>query len=164
MPGLGDKRALGISQLLKVVNEGLYTGLPAAATLVRIYIEEKRYEEAENLVKRILRKYPGNRNFSFDLAEIYFLTGRYNESEKLYTTILDRSDAEAFNNNINSLRCRTFLAKIYEKKKVYYKALAECRRALRYTYNQTDKIVAKEYMAEVRTVMKNVKKVYKIVR
>ena len=126
--------------------------------------EEKRYDEAENLAKRMLLKYPGNRNFSFGLAEIYFLTGRYNESQKLFTTILDRSDAEAFNNNINSLRCRTFLAKIYVKKKIYYKALAECRRALRYTYNQTDKIVAKEYMADVKTVMKNVKKAYKIAR
>ena len=37
-------------------------------------------------------------------------------------------DADPNNNNVNSIRLRVELAKIYFKKKMYFKVKAECRR------------------------------------
>jgi YesN/AraC family two-component response regulator len=98
------------------------------------------------------------------MAMIYFETHQNDASEKLFRHILDMNDAEAFNSHIIAMRCQMYLAKIYERKKIYYRVLAECRRALSYKFNETDGVIAKEYRAEVKSVLKRVSKQYRIER
>jgi tetratricopeptide (TPR) repeat protein len=164
MPGLSDKREVGINQLKKAIHQGKYTVYPAAGNLMWILIEEKRYQEAKAIAQRMLKQYPNNRLFSLGMARIHFDTEQYDAAEKQYRHIMDLCDSEAFNNNVISLGCRVFLAKIYEKKQIYYKAMAECRRARAYKFNETDTIVAKEYISEVNKMIRRIRKNYRIVR
>jgi tetratricopeptide (TPR) repeat protein len=158
MPGVGDKREEGISQLKKVMVEGYYTAQPAATNLMWIFMAEGRYEEAMAIAQDMLNKYPNNRIFSFGLAEACYNLEKYEKSAALFNYIMDMSDSEEFNNNVNSLHCRIFLARIHEKTKGYYKAVAECRRALAYRFNETDKIVAQDYLVEAKEILDRVSK------
>ncbi|MFH0920062.1 MAG: tetratricopeptide repeat protein [Fibrobacterota bacterium] len=160
MPGLGDKREDGINQLKKVVNEGYYTSQPAAANLMWIFITENRQQEAVDIAQRMLQKYPNNRIFSFGLAEAYFFMGQYDKSERLFRYILDISDSEETNNNINTLHCHLFLSRIYEKNKVWHSAMAHCRRGLRYRFSETDDLAAKDYTSELKSTLDRVKANY----
>lgn len=160
MPGVGDKREEGISQLKRVMADGQYTSQPAAANLMAIFINEGRYEEAIGIAETMLKKYPGNRIFSFGLAEALYFTGKYGRSLELFADIMDLSDSEEFNNCVNSLHCRLFLARIHEKTKQYYKAAAECRRAMTYRFSETDAIVAQDYLDEIKGILGRVTQNY----
>ncbi|OGJ87506.1 MAG: hypothetical protein A2487_06155 [Candidatus Raymondbacteria bacterium RifOxyC12_full_50_8] len=156
MPGVGDKRELGISQLKRVNTDGHFSREAAANVLVDILIEEKRYNEAADLARVTLKQFPNNRTFTFGLAEALFYQGNNTESEKIFRYIMDTADSEEFNNSVNSLKCRLFLAKIYERTKVFYRAAAECRRGIAYRFNETDKIIADECISEMHKILKNV--------
>ena len=157
MPGLGDKREEGINQLKRVASEGYYTSQPAAANLMWIYITENRQQEGIDIAQKMLQKYPSNRIFSFGLAEAYYYMGQYDKSERLFRYILDISDSEDFNNNVNALHCHLFLARIYEKNKAWHSAMAECRRGLKYRFNETDDLAAKENYADLKNTLDRVK-------
>jgi tetratricopeptide (TPR) repeat protein len=161
MPGIGDKREEGIAQLKKVIEGGQYTSQPASTNLMWIYITEGRFDEAIAIAQSMLNKYPNNRIFSFGLAESYYYTGNCDKSESIFQAIMDISDSDEFNNCVNSLHCRLFLARIYEKNKLYYKAVAECRRALTYRFNETDKIVAADYLSEIKSILDRVSANYR---
>ncbi len=160
MPGIGDKREEGIAQLKKAIESGLYTSQPAATNLMWIYITEGHFDEGIAIAQDMLKKYPNNRIFSFGMAEACFYKGKLDKAESIFDEILYLSDSEEFNNCVNSLHCRIFLARIHEKNKAYYKAAAECRRAMAYRYNETDNLVAKEYMAEAKTILERVMQNY----
>ena len=164
MPGLRDERETGIRQLQKCMKEGFYTRMPAGSNLLSIFIEEERYEEAIQICGQYLARYPGNRYFLLGLAEAKYLKGDLAEAERLFQQVLDMCDSEEFNNNVNSLRCHSRLAKIYEKRRVWYKAAAECRRAKQYRFNETDRILAKEYLEDVDKTLSRVIKNYPLER
>lgn len=156
MPGLRDERETGIQQLQKCMKEGQYTRMPAGNNLLRVFIEEKRYDDAVRICGQYLSRYPRNRYFLYGQAEALYLKGDLEEAEKLFLQVLDLCDSEEFNNNVNSLRCHSLLASIYEKKQWWTKAAAECRRAKQYRFNETDRILAKEYLDEVNKTLARV--------
>jgi tetratricopeptide (TPR) repeat protein len=164
MPGLGDERETGIRQLQKCIEGGRYTSMPAAGNLLLILLEEKRYEEAIRICEKTLSRYPGNRYFLLGMAEAQYRLGDLTEAERLFRLILDLCDSEEFNKNVNSLRCRSALAGIYEKRQMWIKAAAECRRAKQYRFNDTDRIVAKEYLDEVNQILSRVTRNYPLER
>lgn len=161
MPGIQDKREEGIDQLKKVMEQGQYTALPAATNLMWIFLAEGRYAESMEIAQKYLVKYPNNRVFSFGLAELYFWTEKYGPSEQAFQKILDYCDSEDYNNNVSSLKCRLFLARIYEKQKLWVKAAAECRRGLAYRYNETDMLVTQDFQAELKEILGRVGQYYR---
>jgi tetratricopeptide (TPR) repeat protein len=164
MPGLRDERATGIQQLEKCIETGEYTKLPSGTNLLRIFIEEERYDDAIKLAERYLKLYPNNRFFLFGMAEAHYLSGNIEEAERIFTYILDLVDSEEFNNNVNALRLHAYLAKIFETKKLWYKSVAECRRAKAFKFNETDKLVAQEFLEDVNKTLGRVVKNYPLAR
>jgi len=161
MPGIEDKREEGIQELRKVMGEGNYTVQPAATNLMWVLLNEGRIQESMDIAQKFLQKYPNNRIFSFGLAEGYYLTGKLDKAEVLYQNILDLCDSEDQNNNVNTLKCHLFLARIYEKQKMWVRGAAECRRGMVYKYNETDQIVASEYQTELKEILGRIQSSYR---
>ncbi|OGS37451.1 MAG: hypothetical protein A2293_10990 [Elusimicrobia bacterium RIFOXYB2_FULL_49_7] len=160
MPGLKDERVTGITQLERCLNRGEFTRVPAAGNLMRIFIEEKRFADAIRLAEQQLKIYQNNRIFLYNLAEAYYLSNDLNEAEKYFVQVVDLCDSEEFNNNVGSLKCHSYLAKIYEVKKLYVKALAECRRGKQYKFNETDKLLAQEFLDDINGTQNRILKIY----
>ncbi len=132
MPGVTDHREDGIQKLRNSMERGVYTREGSANALMWILIEEKRFAEALVVTERMLALYPKCRIFLWAQGEALYHLGRYKEAEDVFTYILDTVEGDAEDNHYNGIYARHFLAKIYFARKVYYKALAECRRIQRY--------------------------------
>ncbi len=139
MPGIENKCEQGIQELEQARKEGLYTSFSAAANLIAIYNGEGRFKEALALADEVLAKYPGSVKFSWGRAAALFGECRFEESETVYHYILERVEAEPFDNHYNAVLCHYWLAKIYLKMKRYTQSVAECNRMGYYNLDDVTK-------------------------
>jgi tetratricopeptide (TPR) repeat protein len=157
MPGIENKCEQGIQELEQVRKEGLYTNLSAAANLVSIFNGEGRFKEALTLSDEVLAKYPGSVKFSWGRAAALFGLGRFDESEIVYHYIIERVEAEPFDNHYNAVLCHYWLGKIYLKTKRYTQSIAECNRMQYYNLDDVTKRRLEKYFVEAAKVREQAK-------
>jgi tetratricopeptide (TPR) repeat protein len=126
--------------------------------LLWVYLEEERYQDVVILAGKLLKRYPNNQRFKWALADALFGMENYDKAEELYRYILDVSDSRPFNTFVNSLKMRVALARIYMKRKLYYKAIAECRRARYYKIAPVYKDDVKHELKEAGDMLKEARK------
>lgn len=148
MPGVEDKREQGIQELRKTMERGVYTKEGAASALMWVLMEEKRYADALLVTERMLAQYPKCRVFLWAQGEALYRLGRYKEAEEVFLYLLDTVEAEADDNHYHAITCRHFLSKIYFERKIFYKAMAECRRIQRYPLDQKIRARHKKFLGE----------------
>lgn len=148
MPGVEDRREQGIQGLRNTMERGLYTKEGSANALMWALVEEKRFADALLVSERMLALYPNCRVFLWGQGEALYRLGRYKESEEVFTYILDNVESKADDNHYHAITCRYFLSKIYFERKIYYKAMAECRRIQRYPLDQKIKTRHTKFLSE----------------
>ncbi len=139
LPGGEDKLEVGIEQVQNACRNGSYAQTAAAYSLLWIFFEEGRFQEMADMAQRLLVNYPHNRTIEWALGEALFQLGDYNGAERIFSYILDMVDSKAGNTFVFSIIMRVRLARVYMKKKLYYKAMAECRRVRQYRVETTYK-------------------------
>lgn len=154
MPGVADKRAIGIKQMMRVVDEGSYARIPASTGLVSILIDEKREPEAFKLATRMLKEFPNGRMFLYSLAISAYATKKYSKSENILLALWDEVDSKKKNNYVWNIRCFRYLSNIYYKKKMFIKSAAFCRRGLRIKFNDIDIKLAEEHIDNLNSLLK----------
>ena len=145
LPGVKDNREEGIKMLREAMEKGIYTKEVSATNLIDIYIAEKKYNEGLAVAERMLSVYPDCRTFLWGKAECLFNLGKLKEAEKIYSYILDTSEASSNDNHFNVIKCRYYLARIYFKQGFRYKTIAECNRILRYVLDKR----VKEHLGDI---------------
>jgi tetratricopeptide (TPR) repeat protein len=133
MPGIENRTAQGIRELEIAKADGVYTGISACADLMAVLNNEKRFQDALTIAEEMLARFPGSLVFCRGKAVALFGLNRFNESEAVYRFILERVEAEPFDNHYNAVLCHFWLAKIYSKMKRYTQSIAECNRMGYYT-------------------------------
>jgi tetratricopeptide (TPR) repeat protein len=128
LPGVEDRREEGIRKLVDVNQNGLFTRFPAAAALVSIYCNEKRYGDALDLSQRMIEKFPNSLVFYWGKGEALLGSGRFEEAEEVYAYLLARVEAESYDNHYNAVTCHYWIAKIALVTKNYTQCIAECNR------------------------------------
>jgi tetratricopeptide (TPR) repeat protein len=111
MPGVDDKRAVGIAKLKGVMDNGLYSRNAAAMVLIDIYNNEKRFQEALDLSNGMLKKYPRALVFQWGKATALQGLNNHNEAIVTYRAILAKVENDPNNTFYNAVRCRTGMAK-----------------------------------------------------
>jgi len=71
LAGFHGSKDGGIRTLEQVAREGEYNRSDAQVLLATIYRRERRPQEAVNLLKELVRKYPRNYLFHFEMAQMY---------------------------------------------------------------------------------------------
>jgi tetratricopeptide (TPR) repeat protein len=120
--------------------------------LITILCNEARYKEALTIADEMLQKYPASLRFSWGKAAALFGDGRYDEAENVYRYILERVEAEPFDNHYNAVLCHFWLAKIYLKMKRYTESVAECNRMGYYNLDEDIKKRLGKFYAEAGRV------------
>lgn len=128
MPGVEDHREEGISQLLEAKNRGLFSPIPSSIQLVGIYCNEKRNSEALILSNELLALYPNCVMFLWGKAQALYGLKQFDESEKIYRTILSRVESESIDNHYHAIICHFWLAQIALDTRKHQVAIAECNR------------------------------------
>ncbi|MFP4522411.1 MAG: tetratricopeptide repeat protein [Fibrobacterota bacterium] len=113
LPGVKDKRELGINQLKKCYKKGKYSSEMAALMLAQIYVAEERPMESVNMMQKVLAEYKGNRMFMWHLAEAYAAADKKREASGVYEKILGKISNDRKFNVSNEFRCRVNLVDLY---------------------------------------------------
>ncbi len=128
----GNKQ-LGLQQLETVATNAFYTRVEAQYFLFRLYAsEEKRPYEALQISEYLHSKFPNNPYFHRSYARHLYTVGRWTESVKQSTEILERIDQRQYGYESNSGRYAAFYVAEYynrigqksEAKKYYLKTVA----------------------------------------
>jgi tetratricopeptide (TPR) repeat protein len=148
MPGIENRTEQGIRELLVAKSDGVYTCVSANADLMVILNNEKRYQGALTIAEEMLARFPGSLAFCRGKAAALVGLGRFEEAETLYRFILERVEAEPFDNHYNAVLCHFWLAKIYSKMKRYTLSIAECNRMGYYNLDADIKKRLDKYFSE----------------
>ena len=148
MPGIENRTDQGIRELAVARTDGIYTSVAASADLMVALNNEGHFGEALTIADTMLEKFQGSLVFCRGKAIALFGLGRFDEAETMYRYILERVEAEPFDNHYDAVACHFLLAKIYLKMKRYTQSIAECNRMGYYSLDSDIKKRLDKYFSE----------------
>jgi len=113
MPGVDDKREIGIDKLKGVIKDGVYSRAAAGCVLIDVFINEKRYDDALNVATDMGKKYPKALSFMWGRAAALHGLKRYDEAAAVYKAIYAKCENDPNTNHYNAVKARVGMAKAY---------------------------------------------------
>jgi len=113
MPGVEDKRQIGIDKLKGVIRDGVYTQAAAGCVLIDVYMNEKRYEEALGVANDMGKRYPKAIAFMWGRAAALHGLKRYEESAAVYKAIYAKCENDPNTNYYNAVKARLGMARAF---------------------------------------------------
>jgi tetratricopeptide (TPR) repeat protein len=113
MPGVEDKRAVGIEKLKGVIKDGVYTRAAAGCVLIDIYMNENRFGDAMSVAEEMGRKYPRSISFMWGRAAALHGLKKYEEAAAAYKAIYAKCENDPGANHYNAIKARMGMAKAY---------------------------------------------------
>jgi len=109
-PLVDDERETGIRMLRRAENRAEYTAQQATNSLIWIYIEEERWDDAIESARNILRRFPDNRLFLWGLASAAEGKEDWATARRAYERIRDSIDDEVSETRYIELQSRAKIA------------------------------------------------------
>lgn len=156
MPKVDDRRQKGIDRLYLVKEKGVYTRDAAAASLVDIFLNEKRFEDALILSDEMLKKYPNTRLFLMGKAKALFGLGDYEKSKFFFELLQKMCQEYREGDSYMVITCHYWLAKNFLKQKDYARTLMECNRMTYYKISSDTRKMLEKYFSEAESIKKAV--------
>jgi len=124
LPFISDERELGIEMVQKAMAKGRFVPLVGADQLAWILLDNGDHEGALKLALDNHALYPNSRFFKWTLVSIYRKAGIPQETERLFTGLLQELRADSLNNHYNETICLLRLAEICVNRGEYLDAEA----------------------------------------
>lgn len=154
IPFIQDDREQGLQELHIAVEKGLFTADFARNALIWVWIDMKKYEEAESLSVEMQSKYPEGRKFLWSMAYARLKQDKFLGAEAVFTELIARISKDANNNNFNIAECRYQLAKIYFATEEYSKCIEQCNLIGKLDLSESVKKRLKKQLKESRSIEK----------
>jgi tetratricopeptide (TPR) repeat protein len=129
LPFTDDTKNFGIDLLTIAIDSSSYNAHLAVNSLIWIYIDQKKYDEAISLAAKALKEFPESRNFKWGLARAYEEKNPVRAIE-LYLEILDSYPQSLKNNYKNEITLKHLIAQQYAKLGNKKQALKYCNEIL----------------------------------
>jgi len=112
LPFYEDETQIGIDKLREAVSKSSYNSYLAINSLVWIYIDQERYNEAINIALDAVRDFPDSRYFKWGLARAYEDVNP-EISIRIYYELLNSFLADTSYNRINEITLKHLIAQQY---------------------------------------------------
>lgn len=129
LPFASDTKNIGIDRLIVAIDSSSYNSHLAIISLIWIYIDQKKYEEAIKVSEKALSEFPQSRTFKWGLARAYEEKNPQKAIE-LYTDILNSYPNSLKENYKNEITLKHLIAQQYVKLGDNEKALKYCNEIL----------------------------------
>ena len=129
IPFVSDRRDEGIRFIMETLHHPYERHL-AYQNLMLILIDEKKYQEAENYGLEILKEYPENRSFLWNMMTAYEQSGDKVKTEEIVRRLLTSTMNAPIINRYSEATCRLKLARFAAERKDTVAAVRECRKIL----------------------------------
>jgi len=129
LPFASDTKNIGIDRLIVAIDSSSYNSHLAINSLIWIYIDQKKYDEAINVAGKALNEFPQSRTFKWGLARAYEEENPLKAIE-LYLDILNSYPGSLKENYKNEITLMHIIAQQYVKLGDKDKALKYCNEIL----------------------------------
>lgn len=154
MPGIKDRREEGIAQLRKAREEGVYTNISASVTLIDIFINEERFDDALSVAEEMLEKYPESMLFKWGRARALFGLGLYEKASVIFEELLRKTENAEYDNHYYASLYRLYLARIFMQQQKYVQTVKECNRIENYELKSLIKKRLEKTLKEAKSLRK----------
>jgi len=158
LPFVPDERDRGLRELELAAEKSLFSGDFARNSLIWVWIDLRRYEEAESLAVEMQNKYPEGREFLWGIAAARLRQDDFLGAEAVLTELIARVREDPNTNNYNIVECRCQLARVYLETEQYTKCLEQCRLAREVDLDQSVHKRLKKRLSELRSMEKQAKR------
>jgi tetratricopeptide (TPR) repeat protein len=114
LPFTNDTKNLGIDFLIMAIDSASYNSHLAINSLIWIYIDQKKYEDAIKIAQKALKEFPASRSFKWGLARAYEETNP-TEAISVYLQILKSYPKLKNGNYKNEITLKHLIAQQYAK-------------------------------------------------
>lgn len=125
LPFATDTKNIGIDRLIVAIDSSSYNSHLAIISLIWIYIDEKKYDDAIKIAEKALVDFPQSRTFKWGLARAYEEKNPLRAIE-LYLEILNSYPSSLKENYKNEITLKHLIAQQYAKLGANQKALKYC--------------------------------------
>ncbi len=129
LPFSNDTKNIGIDQLIIAIDSSGYNAHLAINSLIWIYIDQKRFDDAIKVGERALKDFPDSRSFKWGLARAYEERDPAKAIE-IYKDILDSYPSSLSTNYKNIVTLKHLIAQQYAKTGDNENALRYCNEIL----------------------------------
>lgn len=154
LPFFRDERKKGIEEVKLAAEKSLYSKESADYGLIYIYIEEKEYDKAIQLAKKMNQEYPESKLFLWPLAEAIYLEMDWINSIRYYQKLLDLIGNPDPSGYFNTIESRHRIAECYFHLKMYDKCREECQKILDYPLTPKVKKNLKKELKKTKKLLK----------
>lgn len=129
LPFSSDTKSISIEQLIVAIDSSSYNSHLAINSLIWIYIDQKRFDEAINLAEQAIINFPESRSFKWGLARAYEERNPA-KAIQLYLEILNSYPVSVTENFVNEITLKHIIAQQYAKLGNKFEALTYCNEIL----------------------------------
>jgi tetratricopeptide (TPR) repeat protein len=112
LPIANDTKNIGIDRLIVAIDSSSYNSHLAVNSLIWIYIDQKKYEDAISIAQNALKEFPESRTFKWGMARAYEETNPL-KAIKLYKEILNSYPDIKAGNYKNEITLKHIIAQKY---------------------------------------------------
>ncbi len=157
LPFVKDNRKNAIKILRETVKKNSYNNNLGVVSLFWILMNEKKFEEARELISLEAEKFPDNRYLLMAYANVEKRFDR-EKAIKLYGKALELTLSKPRENRINEIILRHKIAMLEFQLKNYDNALEQCDIALSYKLNEYEKNKLGDRLARIGKLKENAEK------
>ena len=158
LPLVPDRKDQGCAELQLAIDSSLFSGDLAANSLLWIYLDRGRLDEAHDIATRLHQKFPDSRLFTWGLAFSSYYSGDLREALESFGGILDMIEHQPGQNNFNTIECRFHRARIFQMLHEREKAITELRTLLSYPISEEIKDRQQEKLKAAQELLKEMHK------
>lgn len=158
LPFVADNRQKGINMIKLSIEKGKYAKEDAKFALVRIWVENKEYEKALDMINRLSPIYPHKPFLLWFLGRAQLENQMYAGAITTHLNLLKELTTSPYYHPAGEVECRYFLALAYYKNKDFSNSSAQIDSILVFKKDsERDKII-KDFLHQAEDLKKKIRK------
>ena len=158
LPFVKDNRQMGIDMIKLAIKKGKYAKEDAKYAMVRIYVENKEYENAFAMVEKLRKIHPNKSFLLWFLGRAQLETKRYADAINTYQTLLKELIASPYYHPEGEVECRYCLALAYFENKNFQDSQKQIDAILVFEKNSQENKNIKDLVKKAKGLKKKIKK------
>jgi len=154
LPFLKDERKKGIEELKIASQKSIYSQTASLYGLIWIYIQEKKFDDAIKLAKKMDEKYPESKLFLWGLCEAYFTKEDWASAIDSYQSLLEKIGNDDKSKYQNTIECRYRIAQAYFKLGNKKECQQECEKILSYKLEKDVEKSLEDRLKKTKSLLK----------
>ena len=158
LPFAKDNRQMGIEMIKLAIEKGKYSPEDAKLALVRIYVENKEYDNAFAIINQLIKSQPNKPFLLWLLGRAQLETKMYAGAINTYQTLLKSLIASPYYHPEGEVECRYWLALAYFENRNFEDSQEQIDSILSFKDKSQENKNIKDFIEKAKDLRKKIKK------